>query len=482
MFNKQNSIKLFITFLFLLLTAVSYAQEEEQFYLNKLDTVVEVLNPVYKPVISFGAGVLNFMGDIKNPGSNPMAGKFGYKINVSTLFGAKNYYKMNIFFILGNLNGQNFDISRKMQAGTPIYDPISGDQIFPNSSFNTDFVQAGLNAEYGFGHMLGNEKKFKPFISIGASYLRFNPKGNLLIGPNNYYHFWADGTIRTLPETDPNAFNARIIPLDNSYETDLPNKNLFGIGTYSQTTLAVPIEIGFDFYLSYRVNLRVAYALNYTFSDQLDNYNNAVAKLYTAPKNGFNDMFSFTYFTLNFDLFSDPKMMKIERVFANADFDYDVMMADQDNDMVFDRWDKCPDTPLGVQVDTSSTSPTYGCPLDSDNDGVYDYADEEPDTPAGTTVDDKGVQIGPEKLAEMFNQNNAVQRKMIRVIPVAPIWTRNISFTPGVIPDKFKKVDFDGDGYISFTELLSTINDYFDEKTNFKPDDIYELNDFFFSQ
>lgn len=43
---------------------------------------------------------------------------------------------------------------------------------------------------------------------------------------------------------------------------------------------------------------------------------------------------------------------------------------DSDNDGVADKNDKCPDTPVGVQVDKT------GCPLDKDIDGVADYLDE----------------------------------------------------------------------------------------------------------
>jgi len=153
-----------------------------------------------------------------------------------------------------------------------------------------------------------------------------------------------------------------------------------------------------------------------------------------------------------------------------------VLLADQDNDGIMDMVDQCLDTPAGVEVDT------VGCPLDSDNDGVFDYLDKESSTPKGATVDNQGVQLDEGKLSEMFEQKNAVLRKEIRVVPVAPIWTRNITYTPGIIPDKFKAVDADGDGYVSFTELLKTIDDYFDEKTTLNSDDIYELNNFFFSQ
>jgi len=60
--------------------------------------------------------------------------------------------------------------------------------------------------------------------------------------------------------------------------------------------------------------------------------------------------------------------------------------ADSDGDGVYDDRDQCPNTPLGVSVDS------VGCPLDSDGDGVYDYKDQCPNTPAGARVDEKGCQ------------------------------------------------------------------------------------------
>lgn len=59
---------------------------------------------------------------------------------------------------------------------------------------------------------------------------------------------------------------------------------------------------------------------------------------------------------------------------------------DSDGDGVYDDQDRCPNTPLGVSVDS------VGCPLDSDGDGVYDHQDQCPNTPAGARVDDKGCQ------------------------------------------------------------------------------------------
>ena len=60
---------------------------------------------------------------------------------------------------------------------------------------------------------------------------------------------------------------------------------------------------------------------------------------------------------------------------------------DSDHDGVPDGIDKCPNTPPGVRVDA------MGCPVDSDNDGVPDQVDRCPNTPAGAHVDANGCPV-----------------------------------------------------------------------------------------
>jgi OOP family OmpA-OmpF porin len=60
---------------------------------------------------------------------------------------------------------------------------------------------------------------------------------------------------------------------------------------------------------------------------------------------------------------------------------------DSDHDGVPDSRDRCPGTPIGVQVDN------FGCPLDADGDGVPDYLDKCPNTPSGVVVDAKGCPL-----------------------------------------------------------------------------------------
>jgi len=77
----------------------------------------------------------------------------------------------------------------------------------------------------------------------------------------------------------------------------------------------------------------------------------------------------------------------------------------------------------------------------------------------------------------------AVEREYAYMIPVSKSWsTFDSKNNKIVIPKKFKSVDTDGDGFISYDEVLKIIDLFFDFKTDFKVEDIYELNELFFAQ
>ena len=66
-------------------------------------------------------------------------------------------------------------------------------------------------------------------------------------------------------------------------------------------------------------------------------------------------------------------------------------LIDSDRDGVFDRKDKCPDTPVGAIVNKQ------GCPSDTDGDAVPDGLDRCPNTPAGATVNPAGCPSDTDK-------------------------------------------------------------------------------------
>jgi outer membrane beta-barrel protein len=75
--------------------------------------------------------------------------------------------------------------------------------------------------------------------------------------------------------------------------------------------------------------------------------------------------------------------------------------TDSDGDGVYDRTDRCRNTPNGWPVDR------WGCPLDSDDDGVPDGIDRCPGTPRGVKVDERGCAV-PVALIQILRERKAV--------------------------------------------------------------------------
>ena len=152
-----------------------------------------------------------------------------------------------------------------------------------------------------------------------------------------------------------------------------------------------------------------------------------------------------------------------------------IFYDDEDGDFVLDVADHCPGTPFGVAVDT------LGCPLDKDNDGVPDYQDESPDTPPGAWVDASGRMLSEEELQARLQRDEALSREDLEAY-MALFEDRYEEKRVTEIPEKFASMDEDGDGYISFDELLKVIDEYFDFKIGLSPEELRQLNEYFFSQ
>lgn len=452
----MTGIRKYLFFLILLSVPLLLVAQDDQID-SLLNQKVTLENPVYKPVIALGSGVFNFYGDVRNNYINKVNGDVAFKMNISAFIDQKRYYKANFFFIYGQ-------VSANQRSYT---------ELDQNLNFRTDMVDFGINLEYGFGHIFKKFNYIKPFISFGLENIQFTPKGDLRDANGNLYNYWSDGTIRDIAQSDPLSSTASIIHRDFVYETDLRQlEKDNGFGRYSQNAFSLPIDAGLDFRISDRVTCRLGTSLHLTSTDFIDNVSSKGTSV--VGKKG-NDAFTFSYFTLHFDLFSQPKTMIVEKMFAELDVD-DVMFDDEDGDFVLDAVDNCPGTPYGVVVDS------LGCPLDKDKDGVPDYLDKEPDTPAGAWVDADGKTVTEAAyLASLLSRSDAMNRADVKAyFEIIGKGYERKAVTE--IPDKFKSLDADGDGYIDFDELLKAIDEYFDFKLNFTVQDIYDLNNFFFEQ
>lgn len=450
-----------------------WAQDVEDYYARMLEEEVEVVNPVKRPVISAGVGVTHFIGEVGYTGDNLMLGSWAARLNVSTLIGKAKQTKLNVFMLYGMLEG--IDYKQSLPLNTKLLN-LTEERWFPNASFQTQIYELGVSVEYNFWHIFGKEKTVKPYVSLGAGLLIFTPKANYMNSDREFYHFWSDGTVRMAPE---GTVGAEPVRMDRVFETDMKKANIWRLNNIPPLTAVIPVEVGLDFNISDRVALRAFTSLHYTLTDMLDGLSPAVAKFYDGAvwSTKAHDMYMYTGLSFSFDFFSEAESFIVDKAFANiADFDYEVFFSDQDNDGVVDRLDECPDTPEGVAVDS------VGCPLDSDRDGIPDYLDQEVNTPVGQPVNERGQSLDEKGMTLPVGEGEAVLRKNVRLNPVSPQWSRRYDFQGKELPERLRSADLDGDGTITFEEVIRAVDDYFSGSSQLTPADIYELNAFFFTQ
>lgn len=420
-------------------------------YEDLLFTEVEVENPVYMPVIGIGAGFINYYGELENDTKNILQGTPTFRLNLYQPLGKKHYWRVNINVIYGKISGyeRSFEDTSK------------------NLNFSDDIFTIGTNLEYNLGNIFKGDRKIRPFLSLGGEYITFSTMNTDLENSEGKYIYLPDGTIRV---------DDVVAKRDYIYETNFQTLNRFGRDKQTTSVFSLVGDAGLDFKITNRVSLRLAGSLHYTFTDEIDDVSNENTKGRIGDSK--NDMFSFTYVTLNIDLFSEAKTKIMESLFldVSGDFDYTII-ADSDNDGVLDLADNCFNTPEGIEVDS------VGCPFDDDKDGVPNFKDNDLASVTNAIVDENGVELTPDQiLANLLQDIQAVMRTDAYMIPIGLGWSKYSQMSNVEIPEKFKPLDIDNDGYISFDELLKAINNFFDSDGEFKPDDIYELNDFFFAQ
>ena len=437
-----------------------YSQDDEDDILKLLNVVKEVENPVYMPVLGVGIGYFNFYGNVNNAFQSAMVGKPGIRLNLATYLDRKNhYFRGNLLFMTGELSGTQRSV----------------DDLSKNLNFKSNIYSFGVNVHYSFKPWIKG-KVFEPFISAGVEMLQFDSKSDYTFrtsaGDDEPYYYWGDGTIRDAPYDENNQGIGKEINRDYNYETSLKSKG------QNQMTFAIPVDVGIDFNISERVTLRAATSLHYTFTDKIDDFSSIPSINPDYKTKSGNNMFTFSYLSLHVDLFSPDKTYVEEGIFLDLDMDM-TMTEDEDDDGVWDGYDLCPGTPreaIAFGIDS------VGCPFDTDKDGVPDYLDHEPNSRPGAIVDEYGVEINENMVIETLLSTAVRRRDVETYLMLHQVQNRQRRSEALPIPDKFRKVDRNNDGYISYDEVVKTVNDYLDGNNDFSPDDIKELHIFFFEQ
>lgn len=157
------------------------------------------------------------------------------------------------------------------------------------------------------------------------------------------------------------------------------------LGDATGTDFIVPLGVGVKYQIN--DNIAIQYLYQYNFTNR-DNHDLVVS--------GGNDAYGEHLVSVIFSLgkLKDSDKDGVPNKYdlcpntpVGVKVDTKGCPIDSDNDGVADYLDKCPNTPVGVKVDAD------GCPTDSDHDGVSDYLDKCPDTPADVTIDASGCPL-----------------------------------------------------------------------------------------
>ena len=424
------------------------------------------------PTIGAGYGTMIFCGDVgKLSIAEPIYNRHGLYLELQKK--SKGRMDISLFFLSGKLYGNVSSETR-------------------NLNFLSSVTIEGLNLRY---HLIKDkEKTVIPYISAGIEVLSFATKSDLYDANGNKYHFWSDGTIRNLDENDPMASSAIPLKRDYVYETDLRSANLDNRSSYPTNSLAFPVGAGLKFRLSDKFHIRTSCIYHLTGTNLIDGIDETgVGERAGGSK---NDKFLYTSASLHFDLSGKQYRKPNSKIpigdVANVDFT-SLEKSDTDKDGVNDMEDECPGTAPGIQVNSK------GCPMDSDNDGIPDFRDKEPNSPAGALVDENGYTMTEEFIRAKLERDSlnevlshqierlkakeaAGGRKSVYKPDAAPTYVSGEFDNTGRLPEDFRFVDQNRDGYISPAEISAAIEDYLTDKSPLDKARMHMLVDFFFDQ
>lgn len=404
-------------------------------------------NSRHYPSVMLGVGSAKFTGDVgKENDASPLE-------DARAVFYLKGEYRFGKYFGL-------------MAGG--LYGKLAGNDnsLTSHRNFQSSLLQVEMNFVTYFDHLFKLNDEVSPFLGAGLGYMMFNPYGNLTNAKGQRYHYWSDGSIRDLPETTGNASLAMIVKEDDSYETRLSDT---GAVSYSRACLSIPLSAGFDWRIGKKWDLQIG--VNYTLllSDYVDNY-----------KNGGNDSYLMGHLGIKYTFVPKQKSASDDVNFAEVDH------LDVDGDGVPDDNDHCLSTPKGVEVDK------HGCPPDADHDGVADYMDKEPGSRKGAQVNEYGVTLNLDSIAYhtmMWDSLADERREVFDSIPslkkmetIDQSAIKKGNWDHSKIPEKYKEVDANKDGYITAKEVYLTLDSYFDGITQMTATDIEDLINYFFEQ
>lgn len=357
--------------------------------------------------IGVSVGSFNVSGDVrsknlftaKNPGQT-----LGFGVHLRKAWGY--IISTRLQYIHGTASGFNWQpgtgywghnnpwMTNGYGVGGPYSQTYSANPVFYNYKTNIDELSFQLVAALNNVKFHKARNKASLYALVGMGGMLYDTWVDALKG-KNMYNF---STILNKNYTNETPNWSNEYRTRKAKNTDL--KNLFD-GTYESAAerhdnrpwfgkertyrTILTAGLGIQFKLGRKVSLSIEDKWSYTNDDLIDGQ-----RWQEWPQPGYGgsamtrDFDTYNYLSVGLNLHLGGKSVEPLWWMNPLDYGYTEMKRprtggncdiDTDGDGVSDCFDRCPDTPAGVAVDT------HGCPIDTDGDGVPDFKDKQLITP-----------------------------------------------------------------------------------------------------
>jgi OmpA-OmpF porin, OOP family len=378
--------------------------------------------------LGFGVGLLNVSGDVRSKSfyNRPLKGNtlntMAWNVTLRKAWGY--VISTRLQYIQGAAHGYNWQQSQAyyLQTGNPYNDYyLTQGQVTnasapaTNTAYKTQVRELTLQMLASLNNIKFHRARNKMSVygMFGVGGLLYAVKNDMKDAAGNVYDFTKFKDTYAVSVNSPNSplwtsgyktsrtvIEKKIVAeFDGDFETAAErhyNRYYFQ-DKYTFRPVAT-VGMGFQFRLGKRVSLGIEEKVTFTNDDLID------GQRWQEPKQGLTsggvssyvqssttrDFDNINYLSVNLGINLGNKSVAPLWWLNPMDFAYNELTAprrlkvgaqgsecdkDDDGDGVSNCFDKCPDTPLGVAVDTK------GCCLDTDGDAVCDYKDKQLITP-----------------------------------------------------------------------------------------------------
>jgi len=349
-------MKRFFTRAFILLLAVSFAQL----------TYAQQATPKDMVEVGVHGGIMFVAGDVS---ANTGVGGGGYGVGVHVRKALDHIFSLRLDGEFGKASGEQERV-------------ING--IF--KSYETSWMAGTLNGIITVNNMRFDKphRKINLYLVLGA-------------GANRY-------SVVTKPDDSAVA---------KAYAKSVKDRT-GKLLAHANAGAGIALRLNSRFNIGLEHNVKMAMGGTIDLMDGRENFNPGGTDVDRTP---YRDLMNFAQIRLNFNLGKGDKMVEplywvnpltpvlndIAELKARPVLD----MADDDNDGVYNSFDKEEGTPEGAPVNAS------GVALDSDSDGIIDLNDKEPFSPPGYKISKDGIaMIPPEPKVTEDDVNKIVDGKL----------------------------------------------------------------------